>query len=109
LQITTITQKKTKLEALREKMKLIEGNAEASKNRANNLEKEVSQLQKKIRNSDEAKAIHGLNVIKTELEDVKLKLKQEVNEKNALSIQRDEYRHAAHKLVSFNHYIMNRK
>lgn len=101
-------QKKTKLEALREKMKMVEGNTEASKNRANSLEKEVSQLQKKIKNSDEAKAIHGMNVMRTELEETKLKLKQEVTEKNALTIQRDEYRHAAHKLVSFNndtHYI----
>ncbi len=86
-------------------MKIIEGNAEGSKNRANNLEKEVSQLQKKIKNSDEAKAIHGMNVMRTELEEIKLKLKQEVTEKNALIIQRDEYRHAAHKLVSFHNGI----
>lgn len=91
---------KAKSEAMREKMKSMEGDKEALKCRAIKAEEEIKVLQKKFKTSNEAKTAYELNIVKHELEQMKLKLQREMSEKEQLVSQRDEYRQAAHKLVS---------
>ncbi len=74
-------------------MKVVESAAEAANNRALKAEEAM-------KNSNEAQMVQELNMLKSQAEDMKNKIKSQTSEKNELLSQRDQYRKAAHKLVS---------
>lgn len=85
---------------MREKIKAVENATDIAKKRAKKAEESMEQLRKKFNDSNEAKAVQELNILKHRVEDMKTQIQKDTSEKKELLSQRDEYRQAAHKLVS---------
>ena len=83
-----------------ERIKGCEKVAEDSKRRAILAESEAEQLRTKFKSSNEAKATQELHMLRDRMVDMRKQLDREKEEKDKISSQRDEYRQAAHKLVS---------
>lgn len=91
---------KAKLEAMAERIKGYEKAAEENRRRALIAESEAEQLRNKFKSSNEAKVTQELQMLRERMEEIKIQLDREKKEKDQLLSQRDEYRQAAHNLVS---------
>ena len=91
---------KVKLEAMAERIKGYEKAAEENRRRALIAESEAEQLRNKFKSSNEAKVTQELQMLRERMEEIKIQLDREKKEKDQLLSQRDEYRQAAHNLVS---------